>query len=116
MTKKLEFMKSESLIQQEIVIWFNNIYPNLRGTLCYNNNNSTGGYRGKVNKFLGVVKGRSDMVLYYKSRAYMIELKNDKGKQSKEQKAWQELMEKQGFTYFIVRSLEDFQRIINIVL
>lgn len=105
-------MKSESRIQQEIVMFFNNEYPELRGCLCYNNNNSVGGLRGKLNKFLGVVKGRSDMVLYYKSFSVMIELKTEKGRQSDSQRAWQYLMTNQGFEYYIIRSLEEFKELI----
>ena len=40
----------------------------------------------------------------------MIELKNAKGKQSKEQILWQELLESQGFTYVVIRSLEEFKQ------
>ena len=93
-------------------MFFNNEYPELRGCLCYNNNNSVGGLRGKLNKFLGVVKGRSDMVLYYKSFSIMIELKTEKGRQSESQKTWQNLMESQGFEYYIIRSLEEFKKLI----
>ena len=50
------------------------------------------------------------MVYYYKGSAVMIELKNAKGKQSKEQILWQELLESQGFTYVVIRSLEEFKR------
>ena len=95
-------MKSEARIQQEIVMYFNNEYPELRGCLCYNNNNSVGGLRGKLNKFLGVIKGRSDM----------IELKTEKGIQSQHQKDWQKLIENQGFEYYIVRSIEEFKELI----
>jgi len=105
-------MKSEARIQQEIVMFFNNEYPELRGCLCYNNNNSVGGLRGRLNKFLGVVKGRSDMVLYYKSFSVMIELKTEKGRQSDHQRAWQYLMKSQGFEYYIIRSLEEFKELI----
>ena len=49
------------------------------------------------------------MVYYYNSSAVMIELKNAKGKQSKEQILWQELLESQGFTYIVIRSLEEFK-------
>ena len=108
--------KSESRIQQEIVLWFHNEYPSLRGCLAYNNNNSTGGYRGKVNKFLGVVKGRSDMVLYYLGRAFMIELKTASGKQSAAQVDWESLMRSQGFEYYVIRSLEDFQLLIKKII
>ena len=109
-------MKSESRIQQEIVVHFNNKYPNLRGCLCYNNNNSVGGYRGKVNKYLGIIKGRSDMVLYYLGKAIHIELKTETGKQRKDQKEWQSLMESQGFDYYIIRSLEEFIELIEKII
>lgn len=109
-------MKSESRIQQEIVMFFNNEYPELRGCLCYNNNNSVGGLRGKLNKYLGVIKGRSDMVLYYKSFSVMIELKTEKGRQSEAQKYWEHLMRSQGFEYYIVRSLEEFKELIKKII
>tara|TARA_R110000796_G_scaffold172683_1_gene289684 strand:+ start:770 stop:1102 length:333 start_codon:yes stop_codon:yes gene_type:complete len=109
-------MKSEARIQQEIVMFFNNEYPELRGCLCYNNNNSVGGLRGKLNKFLGVVKGRSDMVLYYKSFSVMIELKTEKGRQSDSQRAWQYLMKQQGFEYYIIRSLDEFKELITKII
>ena len=109
-------MKSESRIQQEIVVHFNNNYPNLRGCLCYNNNNSVGGYRGKVNKYLGIIKGRSDMVLYYFGKAIHIELKTETGKQRKDQKEWESLMKNQGFDYYIIRSLEEFIELIEKII
>lgn len=109
-------MKSESRIQQEIVIHFNNTYPNLRGCLCYNNNNSVGGYRGKVNKFLGIIKGRSDMVLYYQSKAFMIELKTEEGRQRKDQAEWEATMKIQGFEYYVIRSLEEFINLIEVII
>ena len=109
-------MKSEARIQKEIVMFFNNEYPELRGCLCYNNNNSVGGLRGKLNKFLGVVKGRSDMVLYYKGFSVMIELKTEKGRQSDSQRAWQYLMINQGFRYYIIRSLEEFKELITKII
>ena len=108
--------KSESRIQQEIVIWFHNEFPSLRGCLCYNNNNSTGGRRAKINKFLGIIKGRSDMVLYYKGSAYMIELKTNRGKKSKAQEEWEVLMKSQGFDYFLIRSLEAFQVLVSEIM
>lgn len=51
------------------------------------------------------------MVYYYKGSAVMIELKNAKGKQSKDQILWQELLESQGFMYVVIRSLEEFKQL-----
>lgn len=103
---------TESRLQQEIVIYFNNTYPHLRGLLCYNNNNSENAYRGKKNKFLGLIQGRSDLVLYYGGRAIMIELKTLTGRQSAGQKLWQAQVVAQGFRYEIVRELEEFKEIL----
>ena len=108
-------MDSEARIQQEIVVWFNNEYPQYRGLLCYNNNNSTGGLRGKINKFLGTVKGRADMTLYFKKKAYMLELKTAKGKQSKAQEEWQATIENQGFEYHVIRSLKEFKELFKTI-
>jgi hypothetical protein len=101
-------MKSEELVQQEIVASFNNEMPHLRGTLCYNLNNSVGAKRGRENKFKGLIAGRSDLVFYFSGTAHMIELKNDVGIQKKDQKEWQEVITAQGFPYVIIRSLEEF--------
>lgn len=109
-------MKSEARIQQEIVLWFHNTYPELRGLLCYNNNNSTGGRRATLNKYLGVIPGRSDMVFYFNKQAFMIELKTEKGKQQPIQKKWEVTIKDQGFEYYIIRNLEDFKVLVGFIL
>lgn len=135
--------KGEDRLQADAYRWFHNTYPNLRGCLCYNLNNVTpilppearailkkfgilekvfgmikkaAGYFGMVAKAMGLQKGRSDMVLYLKGRAFMIEWKTAKGKQSAKQKEWQELIESQGFSYYIVRSIEEFKQIVTVLI
>ena len=105
--------QSEARLQQEIIMWWHNTYPQYRGLLCYNLNNSVGGKRGNDNKFLGLVAGRSDLVLYFNKKAYMIELKNEIGRQKPAQLKWQTLIESQGFEYVIIRTLEDFKKYIE---
>jgi len=105
--------KAEDRIQQEIVQWFNNTYPSLRGLLCYNLNNSQNAIDGNRNKMKGLIAGRSDLVLYYAGRAYMIELKTLKGRQADEQKVWQKLIESHGFMYFIIKDLKEFQQLVT---
>lgn len=104
---------SEIYIQSQSFLWHWNTYPNLRGLLCYNLNNSANKIQGNQNRALGLIKGRSDMVYYYAGVAYMLEFKNDCGTQSKEQKEWESAIKAQGFNYTIVRSLEQFQQIIT---
>ena len=68
---------------------------------------------GFRNKKIGLQRGRSDLVLYFDSKAIMIEIKTQRGIQSAAQEDWQLAVEIQGFEYFIVRSLREFQIIIN---
>ena len=100
--------RPEQEIQQAIVKYFEYQYPSLKGCLCANLNNSKDARTGGINKSMGVVAGRSDLVLYYNGRAFHIEVKAPKGRQSEAQKEWQKIMEHQGFGYSIVYSLDDF--------
>lgn len=107
-----EKKQSEDKIQSDCYVWFHNTYPELRGLLCYNLNNSKNKIDGARNKAKGLIAGRSDMVLYYQSNAFMIEFKTSDGSQSAGQKEWESLVRNQGFQYHIVRSLEEFQMLI----
>jgi hypothetical protein len=88
----------------------------MRGLLCYNLNNSKNKIDGARNKAKGLIAGRSDMVLYYQSTAFMIEFKTSDGVQSVGQREWEALVRSNGFQYHIVRSLEEFQRLILSIL
>ena len=109
----MDTKKSEIKLQAEIFKYFHNNFPNERGLLCYNLNNSANKIQGNQNKALGLIAGRSDMVYYRNGVATMIELKTIDGTQSKAQKEWEILIKKQGFEYFIVRNLEDFKNLIK---
>jgi len=115
MVHKLRLMEDrvEARIQQECYIWFHNTFPELRGCLCYNLNNSKNKIDGSRNKSLGLQKGRSDMVLYLNGKAIMVEFKTPTGKQSQAQKKWQKTIEGQGFKYMIIRSKEEFKILIT---
>ena len=107
---------TEDKLQSDCYQWFHRTYPELRGLLCYNLNNSRNKIRAMMDKGMGLQKGRSDLVLYYFGRAYMIEMKTENGKQTPEQKKWQEIVEKNGFEYIICKTLEQFQEIIKRIL
>ena len=89
---KNEKKLSEDKIQSDCYVWFHNTYPTMRGLLCYNLNNSKNKIDGARNKAKGLVAGRSDMVLYYQSKAYMIEFKTQDGTQSIGQREWELLI------------------------
>lgn len=107
-----EIKDSEDRIQSDCYQWFHNEgYPEHRGLLCYNLNNSKHKIDGNKNKGLGLQKGRSDLVFYLDRVATMIEMKTPDGYQSPDQKIWQAKIEAQGFEYLIVRSLEEFKKV-----
>tara|TARA_R110000744_G_scaffold380214_1_gene500192 strand:- start:688 stop:1038 length:351 start_codon:yes stop_codon:yes gene_type:complete len=111
-----EIKDAEDRIQSEGYIWFHNTYPQFRGLLCYNLNNSKNAIDGNKNKGLGLQKGRSDLVLYWNGKAYMLECKTPKGRQSTGQVVWQETVEKQGFEYHVFRSKEELIKIITLII
>lgn len=104
---------TEIQIQKQCYIWFHNTFPADRGLLCYNLGNSKNAIDGNKNKALGLQAGRSDLVYYCKGKANMIEIKDESGRQSEKQKEWENLIKLNGFTYSIVRSLEEFQTLIH---
>jgi hypothetical protein len=107
---------SEDKLHQDCYVWFHNTYPQHRGLLCYNLNNSKNKIDGARNKAKGLIAGRSDMVLYYQSNAFMIEFKTSEGSQSAGQKEWEALVTSNGFQYYIIRSLPEFQSLILSIL
>ena len=64
-------------------------------------------------KAVGLVAGVSDTIFLWRGTALLIEFKTPTGRQSAKQKEWQAKAEAQGFRYYIVRSLEDFQDLIK---
>jgi hypothetical protein len=106
----------EERIQRSMVTYFNLKYPKLRGLLCSNLNNSKDKKTGGRNKALGIIPGRSDLVLYAHKTAYHIEVKTLKGRQTQRQKDWQELVELNGYDYYLVRSLDEFMDLMNKIL
>ena len=112
--KRKKIMTKEDVIQAEIYKWYNNNY-------CLNNHNPqniifsvpNGGTRNireaMLLKATGVVAGVSDLIIVRQNEIIFVEVKTEIGKQSKEQKKFQESVEKLGFKYLLVRSLEDFK-------
>lgn len=108
---------TEDQLQAKIYQHFHNHYPNLRGLLFAVPN---GGWRNAREaqklKSTGVVAGVADLLFIYKKRIYCFELKTAKGTQQKVQKQWQQVVENQGVDYFIIRSLDEFKKVLNNIL
>ena len=107
---------SEDRIHSECYCAFHNTYPDFRGLLNYNLNNSMNAVAGRRDKGLGLQKGRSDMVLYMCGTAFMIEMKTPKGKQHGKQPEWEKLITAAGYDYVIMRSVETFMEYIEKII
>jgi hypothetical protein len=106
--------REESLIQASCIEWFKNNYClkhhnprfdifSVPNEATWNNNNF---------KALGVRKGVSDLIVVLNNKILFIEMKDPKGNQSEEQIDFEEVLTNLGHEYFIIRSLEQFKKLI----
>ena len=104
--------KSESKIQQEIVIWYRNNNLTNNNIIFSVPNEGKSAKEQMFKKATGLMSGVSDLICINNGEVIFIECKDLKGKQSEKQKDFQKTIELQGFKYHLVRSLEEFQKII----
>jgi hypothetical protein len=106
---------TESKIQQEGVMWFNNTYclkhQENRGIIFSVPNESQEDQRRKVNT--GLLRGASDTIVIFRGQCLFVEWKTKTGVQSERQKDFQKRIEENGFKYYLVRSLQEFKEIIE---
>jgi hypothetical protein len=100
--------RHEEILQQKCYVWFHNGYPELRGTMWLVHNNAKDGREGAKLKAMGMVKGVSDMSWLHGGKYYGIEFKTETGRQSAEQKKWEQAITAQGGVYVLIRSFEEF--------
>lgn len=109
--------KTESKIQSEICCWFRNNY-------CLNHhdpkclifsvpNDGKNMMEQMRKKSTGLLAGASDLIVVLPNRIIFVEVKDEKGTQQPNQKQFQSDIEKLGFEYILVRSLDEFKISIN---
>ncbi len=100
----------EAALQEDIVRWFRKFHKNevifyVPNELAYN--------RAAEMKKRGLLRGVSDLVVLLKDgRALFCELKSENGTQSREQRIFQQKVERLGFKYHLIRTLKEFQDVI----
>lgn len=110
--------ETEARIQSEMVEWYNNKYCLMFHTpRCIIFSVPNGGERtagaASVAKSTGEYSGASDLFINHFGRWISVEVKTPTGTQSKAQKIFQAHIEATGTTYYIIRSLLEFQLLIH---
>lgn len=110
-------MKAEDLVQQEIFRYYWNTYclPKHQPREFILHIPNEGKDNGKLAS-IGLYSGASDIVFSCKGIIYFCEVKTVTGTQSPNQKKFETHVTQSGFTYFLVRSLEDFKKFLEKVL
>lgn len=107
---------TESQIQKGFVRWFRGRYAEIEPLFfAVSNGGARNAWTAKILKDEGVRAGVSDLILLIPKHGYaglLIETKNPDGKQSDSQKEFERLATKMHYKYVIVRTQEDFQRLI----
>jgi hypothetical protein len=109
--------REEEKIQAEIYKWFWNTYclkHHEPREIIYHVPNE-GKNNGRLVS-IGLYPGCADLIFTLQGVHYYCELKTAKGTQSPNQKKFQAHVEQSGYTYFICRSLKDFQEKIRLLL
>lgn len=103
---------SEAKIQADIVQ-----YLQTRGVYFFSVPNEAAGRDAAIRmarlKALGLRSGVSDMVLIFPGQVVFVEVKDDKGKQSDAQRRFQDKVNELGFDYYLVRSVEDVEKVVD---
>ena len=104
----------EHKLQSACVRWFRLQYPKMKHNLFSVPN---GGKRDASTasklKEEGALAGVADLIFLKSNRFYgalLIEMKTEEGRQSQNQKDWQQRITNDGYKYVIIRSLEEFQK------
>ncbi len=104
---------TEDKLQTTCFQWFWNNYPEKRGQLFHVNQKAKNAIEGNRMKAMGVVSGVSDLVyLQPEGIVTFIEMKTETGYQRPDQKKFEALVTRLGFTYIICRTFEDFKQIV----
>lgn len=103
----------EYKLQQGCVKWFRLQYPqyllwSTPNEACWKNKN----YFEQI----GLMAGVADLICVLPNKVLFIEMKAKKGRQSLEQKQFQQRIETLGFEYHLIRDFDEFQTLIKVKL
>ena len=110
-------------LQSKCFLWVWNEYPYLRGLLFSVTNNLTTSLKGRAGaarmaemKSLGVVKGTTDFIFYFKGRMYAWDIKVGYDKLRPEQLDFINKVKEQGGDGGEIRSFEEFKEMFRMII
>lgn len=107
----------EHHLQVACVNWFRLQYPHFaKSLLAVPNGGMRNAIVGAKLKAEGVLAGVADLLLLeanWEYRGLAIEFKTEEGRQSKAQEEWQRYITGRGWEYVIVRSIDQFIKVVN---
>jgi len=107
---------NENQLQQSIYLWYQNTYV-IKDKRCMILSIPNGGLRDKATaitmKATGLYKGAADLMLVHRGWVGFVELKTETGVQSPEQIQFEAHCIEAGLPYKLVRSLAEFQQLIQ---
>lgn len=107
-------MKSESKIQQEIIMFYRNAYclkHHSPRCIIFSVPNESRSKQETLQKMaIGMMPGVSDLLVVRENEVIFVEVKTPTGTQSASQKSFQATVETLGFRYILTRSLDDFKK------
>lgn len=111
-------MKTEDKIQQEIVMWYRNTYclkhHNPRNIIFSVPNDSKDAKEQMRKIATGLFSGVSDLIVIHFGKILFIEIKTEVGKQSDKQKDFENIVLSHNFQYYLIRSLDEFKKMISL--
>ncbi len=116
--------REESKLQQQCVAWFRAQHRQYASLLTHPINEGGANTRvsGAIHKGEGTVPGVPDLLLFVPAefdRLYCglgLEMKTASGRQSQQQKDFQQMFQAAGYNYIVIRSLDEFRVHVNVWL
>jgi hypothetical protein len=105
---------TEAMVQRSIVE-----YLRLRNILFFSvlNELAGGGKQAQIRMKkavgMGLLAGVSDLVVVLENAVIFMEVKSESGRQSKNQRWFQSVVERLGHTYVVVRNVADVERVLD---
>ena len=103
---------NEYTLQCSCLNYFDLQYPKLEKNYFHIHNEGTSASRGAFGKKMGIRSGIADTFLAVARQGFnglFIEFKSEKGRQSPEQKLFEQAVTAQGYGYVVIRDFLDFK-------